>query len=128
MKPLERPILCVGFFLSGEGEEFSTVCVTKSEEIRSEAFDLMGIRLKAPDLSAEHFETPESYLDHVWEAMSSLLCHSFNQEEVFRIPFKTFYVEDSEAMKFTTEFIELLKVRESINDFQSLSGESNCQQ
>ena len=109
MEPLERPILCVGFFLSGEKEEFGCVCAARSSEIQSEAFDLMNIRLMAPDLSDTPFETPESYLDHVWEAMSSLLCHSFNQEEVIRIPFKTFYDDDSDAMEFSMNFVDQLK-------------------
>ena len=42
------------------------------------------------DIDHDLFPTADSYLDHAWTVLSSLLCYYFDQEEVLRVPFPAF--------------------------------------
>jgi len=116
MNPFDRQILCAGFYFvdcdGGRDGSLSAVIVAKNDEVRLAAMDLLNIRLNQPDMFTKHFVgTNESYLDHVWEVISTLFCHHFNQDKVIRIPFNKLQRmdDDDEAVEFANNFVELLE-------------------
>ena len=110
MPPIERPIICAGIFFDGF-EELTFICRAQNEEDHQLAGDLVNIRLSAPDLVnvCHLFPTAESYLDHFWTVISSLLCYYFDQEEVLRVPFPAF-VDYLDEVELPTEFRSLLGI------------------
>ena len=110
MPPIERPIICAGIYFDGD-EILNFLCVAENDEDHQLAGDLVNIRLGAPDMDIDHdlFPTADSYLDHAWTVLSSLLCHYFDQEEVLRVPFPAF-TDDPGEEELPAEFRSLLGI------------------
>ena len=91
MTPTERPITCAAIWFDGD-DELNFMCFAESDEAHQLASDLVTIRMSAPDMevNTDLYPTPESYLDHCWVVLSSLLCIYFDQEEVIRLPLPAF--------------------------------------
>ena len=110
MAPSDRSIICAGIYFDGF-EELTFTCCGQNEEDNQLANDLVTIRLCAPDMDIDHdlFPTADSYLDHTWTALSSLLCYYFDQEEVLRVPFPAF-TNDPDEEELPAEFLSLLGI------------------
>ena len=104
MPPIERPIICAGIYFDGD-EILNFLCVAENDEDHQLAGDLVNIRLGAPDMDIDHdlFPTADSYLDHTWTVISSLLCYYFDQVEVLRAPFPAF-TDDPDVGKLPAGF------------------------
>ena len=110
MPPIERPIICAGIYFDGD-EILNFLCVAENDEDHQLAGDLVNIRLGAPDMDIDEdlFPTADSYLDHTWTVLSSLLCYYFDQEEVLRVPFPAF-TNDPDEEELPAEFRSLLGI------------------
>ena len=108
MPPIERPIICAGIYFDGD-DILNFFCVAQNKEDHQLAGDLVTIRLDAPDMDIDEdlFPTADSYLDHTWTVLSSLLCYYFDQEEVLRVPFPAF-TNDPDEEELPAEFLSLL--------------------
>ena len=104
MPAIERPIICAGIYFDGD-EILNFLCVAENDEDHQLAGDLVNIRLGAPDMDIDHdlFPTADSYLDHAWTVLSSLLCYYFDQEEVLRVPLPAF-TDDLDEEELPADF------------------------
>jgi len=104
MPPIERPIICAGIFFDADND-LCFICAAQNDEHHQLAGDLVNIRLSAPDMEIDEdlFPTAESYLDHCWIVLSSLLCYYFDQEEVLRVPLPAF-TDDLDEEELPADF------------------------
>ena len=61
------------------------------------------------DIDEDLFPTADSYLDHTWTVLSSLLCYYFDQEEVLRVPFPAF-TNDPDEEELPAAFLSLVGI------------------